>query len=168
MLTYLAEITVNQPHGAATVETTLEEKLAGLPAARDTRKPPSGSRQLLLELGPEQWAQELRAQQAVAVTDTTLRDAHQSLLATRVRSKDLLAVAPAMARLLPGPTGAVYRHEIPGGQLSNLRQQAKALGLGGRFEAVTDMYAHANRILGNIVKVTPSSKVVGDLALVLG
>ena len=66
---------------------------------------------------------------------------------------------------LPGPTGRVYRHEIPGGQLSNLRQQAIALGLGDQFEKVEDMYAAANRILGRPTKVTPSSKVVGDLAL---
>lgn len=66
---------------------------------------------------------------------------------------------------LPAPTGRVYRHEIPGGQLSNLRQQAIALGLGEKFEQVEDMYAAANDILGNVVKVTPSSKVVGDLAL---
>lgn len=68
---------------------------------------------------------------------------------------------------LAGPTGRVYRHEIPGGQLSNLRQQAIALGLGERFEAIEDMYTAANRILGRLVKVTPSSKVVGDLALQL-
>jgi pyruvate carboxylase len=68
---------------------------------------------------------------------------------------------------LPSPTGRVYRHEIPGGQLSNLRQQAIALGLGEKFEEIEDMYAAANDILGNIVKVTPSSKVVGDLALAL-
>ena len=66
---------------------------------------------------------------------------------------------------LPAPTGRVYTHEIPGGQLSNLRQQAIALGLGDRFEAVEDMYAAASRILGRPTKVTPSSKVVGDLAL---
>ncbi|MDP3891932.1 biotin/lipoyl-containing protein, partial [Nocardioides sp.] len=66
---------------------------------------------------------------------------------------------------LPSPTGRVYTHEIPGGQLSNLRQQAIALGLGEKFEQVEDMYAAADRILGHIVKVTPSSKVVGDLAL---
>jgi pyruvate carboxylase len=66
---------------------------------------------------------------------------------------------------LPSPTGRVYTHEIPGGQLSNLRQQAITLGLGEKFEQIEDMYAAANRILGNIVKVTPSSKVVGDLAL---
>lgn len=68
---------------------------------------------------------------------------------------------------LASPTGRVYRHEIPGGQLSNLRQQAIALGLGERFEEVEDMYAAANAMLGNLVKVTPSSKVVGDLALSL-
>ncbi len=68
---------------------------------------------------------------------------------------------------LPGPTGRVYRHEIPGGQLSNLRQQAIALGLADQFEKVEDLYAAANRILGRPPKVTPSSKVVGDLALAL-
>ncbi|WP_209326073.1 pyruvate carboxylase [Brevibacterium renqingii] len=66
---------------------------------------------------------------------------------------------------LAGPTGRVYRHEIPGGQLSNLRQQAVALGLGERFEDIEKMYAAADSILGHLVKVTPSSKVVGDLAL---
>jgi pyruvate carboxylase len=68
---------------------------------------------------------------------------------------------------LPSPTGRVYTHEIPGGQLSNLRQQAIALGLGQRFEEVEDAYAAADRLLGRLVKVTPSSKVVGDLALQL-
>ena len=68
---------------------------------------------------------------------------------------------------LASPTGRVYRHEIPGGQLSNLRQQAIALGLGEKFEQVEDMYAAANDILGNVPKVTPSSKVIGDLALAL-
>ncbi|GLZ14394.1 pyruvate carboxylase [Actinomadura sp. NBRC 104425] len=66
---------------------------------------------------------------------------------------------------LPSPTGRVYEHEIPGGQLSNLRQQAVALGLGDRFEEIERLYAAADRILGRLVKVTPSSKVVGDLAL---
>jgi len=66
---------------------------------------------------------------------------------------------------LPGPTGRVYHHEIPGGQLSNLRQQAIALGLSEDFELIEDMYAAANEILGRVPKVTPSSKVVGDLAL---
>jgi pyruvate carboxylase len=66
---------------------------------------------------------------------------------------------------LPGPTGRVYTHEIPGGQLSNLRTQAVALGLGDRFELIEDAYAGVNNLLGRPTKVTPSSKVVGDLAL---
>jgi pyruvate carboxylase len=418
LLTYLAEVTVNQPHGTAPVALDPAGKLPEV----DLRVPaPDGSRQLLLAVGPEEFARRLRAQERVAVTDTTFRDAHQSLLATRVRTRDLVAVAGHVARMtpelwsletwggatydvalrflaedpwqrlaamrqaapnlclqmllrgrntvgytpyptevtqafveeaagtgidvfrifdalndveqmrpaidavratgttvaevalcytgdlsdpdeslytldyylrlaerivdagahvlaikdmagllrapaartlvtalrdrfdlpvhlhthdtpggqlatlvaaieagvdavdaasapmsgttsqpslsalvsatdhsdretglslaalcelepyweavrrvyapfesgLPAPTGRVYRHEIPGGQLSNLRQQAIALGLGEKFEQVEDMYAAANDILGNVVKVTPSSKVVGDLALAL-
>jgi pyruvate carboxylase len=68
---------------------------------------------------------------------------------------------------LAGPTGRVYKHEIPGGQLSNLRQQAIALGLADQFEKIEDLYAAANVMLGRPPKVTPSSKVVGDLALAL-
>lgn len=68
---------------------------------------------------------------------------------------------------LPAPTGRVYHHEIPGGQLSNLHQQAKALGLADRFEDVETNYAAADAVLGRLIKVTPSSKVVGDLALAL-
>lgn len=67
----------------------------------------------------------------------------------------------------PGPTGRVYNHEIPGGQLSNLRAQATALGLADRFELIEDTYAAVNEMLGRPTKVTPSSKVVGDLALYL-
>jgi pyruvate carboxylase len=66
---------------------------------------------------------------------------------------------------LPAPTGRVYRHEIPGGQLSNLRQQAAAIGVGDRFEEVEAAYERANKLLGGIIKVTPTSKVVGDLAI---
>ncbi|AIG63754.1 pyruvate carboxylase [Corynebacterium atypicum] len=68
---------------------------------------------------------------------------------------------------VPGPTGRVYHHEIPGGQLSNLRAQAVALGLGDRFELIENTYADVNELLGRPTKVTPSSKVVGDLALSL-
>ncbi|WP_328825584.1 biotin/lipoyl-containing protein, partial [Tomitella gaofuii] len=68
---------------------------------------------------------------------------------------------------LPAPTGRVYTHEIPGGQLSNLRTQAVALGLGDRFEDIETAYADVDRMLGRLIKVTPSSKVVGDLALAL-
>lgn len=66
---------------------------------------------------------------------------------------------------LKAGTAEVYKHEIPGGQYSNLRPQAEALGLGDRWEEIKAGFATVNRILGDIVKVTPSSKVVGDLAL---
>lgn len=58
----------------------------------------------------------------------------------------------------------VFQHEIPGGQYSNLKPQAIALGLGDKFEQIKDMYATVNDMFGDIVKVTPSSKVVGDMA----
>ena len=66
---------------------------------------------------------------------------------------------------LKAGTAEVYQHEIPGGQYSNLRPQATALGLGHRFEQIKKNYAAVNRMFGDIVKVTPSSKVVGDMAL---
>ncbi|RFU71135.1 pyruvate carboxylase [Peribacillus saganii] len=63
------------------------------------------------------------------------------------------------------PHSEVYEHEMPGGQYSNLQQQAKAVGLGSRWEEVKEMYQRVNAMFGDIVKVTPSSKVVGDMAL---
>ncbi len=63
------------------------------------------------------------------------------------------------------PHTEVYVHEMPGGQYSNLQQQAKAVGLGNRWDEVKDMYSRVNQLFGDIVKVTPSSKVVGDMAL---
>ena len=66
---------------------------------------------------------------------------------------------------LKASAGDVYVHEIPGGQYSNLRPQAEAVGVGDRLPELKRMYATVNEMLGDIVKVTPSSKVVGDLAL---
>ncbi len=65
---------------------------------------------------------------------------------------------------LKASAAEVFRHEIPGGQYSNLRPQAKALGLEDKFEDIKKMYATVNDMFGDIVKVTPSSKVVGDMA----
>ena len=62
-------------------------------------------------------------------------------------------------------TTDIYRYEIPGGQYTNLRPQVESLGLGNRFEEVKEMYKTVNDMLGDPVKVTPSSKVVGDLAI---
>ncbi len=63
------------------------------------------------------------------------------------------------------PHTEVYEHEMPGGQYSNLQQQAKGVGLGERWEEVKEMYSRVNLLFGDVVKVTPSSKVVGDMAL---
>ncbi|TLG80224.1 pyruvate carboxylase [Vagococcus zengguangii] len=63
------------------------------------------------------------------------------------------------------PHTEVYQHEMPGGQYSNLQQQAKAVGLEDRWDEVKQVYADVNQMFGDIVKVTPSSKVVGDMAL---
>ena len=62
-------------------------------------------------------------------------------------------------------TADVYQHEMPGGQYTNLREQARALGIGERWPEVSRAYAQVNQMFGDIVKVTPSSKVVGDMAL---
>jgi len=130
LLTYLADVTVNQPHGCAPVTV---EPVSKLPEIDLTAPAPDGSRQRLLELGPAAFAAELRQQTKVAVTDTTFRDAHQSLLATRVRSYDLLAVAGHVARMTPqlwsleawgGATYDValrFLHEDPWERLAQLR-----------------------------------------------
>ena len=66
---------------------------------------------------------------------------------------------------IKSPNTEIYKHEMPGGQYSNLHQQAKSLGLGNRYNEVKDMYRRVNFLFGDIVKVTPSSKIVGDMAL---
>jgi pyruvate carboxylase len=104
----------------------------------------------------------------IAALADTDRDCHIPLSSVTALEPYFEAVRKIYAPFesgLPAPTGRIYDHEIPGGQLSNLRQQAMALGMGDRFEEVEDMYAAANKILGRPPKVTPSSKVVGDLAL---
>ncbi|MCA9177839.1 MAG: pyruvate carboxylase [Planctomycetales bacterium] len=73
---------------------------------------------------------------------------------------------PFESVVLPG-TGDLYNHEMPGGQYTNLYQQARALGLAERWVEVCHAYADVNRIFGDIVKVTPTSKAVGDMALFL-
>ena len=83
ILSYLADVTVNQPHGPRPSAVYPQDKL---PEVDLGAPPPTGSKQLLTELGPEGFAQWMRDTPAVGVTDTTFRDAHQSLLATRVRT----------------------------------------------------------------------------------
>jgi pyruvate carboxylase len=98
ILTYLADVTVNQPHGARPSAVYPRDKLPEVDLAS---APPPGSKQRLMALGPDGFARWLRESPAVGVTDTTFRDAHQSLLATRLRTKGLLNVAPYVARTTP-------------------------------------------------------------------
>jgi hypothetical protein len=106
----------------------------------------------------------------VAATDHTERATGLDLAALSAMEPFWEAVRDLYAPFEAGlraPTGTVYRHEIPGGQLTNLRQQAISLGLGDRWPQVQELYAVANDLLGKPIKVTPTSKVVGDLALFL-
>ena len=100
LLRYLGEVIVN---GNGAVEGRPEPPTRRIPSAPEAPgvEVPDGTRQLLDELGPEAFARWMLDQERVLMTDTTFRDAHQSLLATRVRSYDLVAVAPVYARLLP-------------------------------------------------------------------
>ncbi len=103
LLRYLGEVSVNgNPDLKGRAVPDLTHLAIALPDVDLAVPPPPGTRQLLQELGPERFAAWMSAQQRVLLTDTTMRDAHQSLLATRMRSADLLRIAPHYARLLPG------------------------------------------------------------------
>ncbi len=105
ILTYLADTVVNgntEVLGRPRPERPAQVRAPRLPAELlAAGAPPPGCKQRLAELGPERFAQWMRTQQRVLLTDTTMRDAHQSLLATRMRTIDMAAVAPAYAALLP-------------------------------------------------------------------
>jgi pyruvate carboxylase len=105
ILTFLAETVVNgnpEVAGRVVPERVASARPPKLPAPASLKQPPPvGCRQRLQELGPERFAQWMTSQQRVLLTDTTMRDAHQSLLATRMRTIDMTAIAPAYAALLP-------------------------------------------------------------------
>ncbi|MGY1838737.1 MULTISPECIES: pyruvate carboxylase [unclassified Modestobacter] len=171
-----------RPPAAATLVRALRERF-DLPVHLHTHDTPGG--QLATLLAAWQAGVDAVDGASAALAGTTSQPALSAIVAAtdhteRATGLDITAVNDlepyweAVRRVyapfesgLPAPTGRVYTHEIPGGQLSNLRQQAIALGLGQRFEEVEAMYAAADRLLGHLVKVTPSSKVVGDLALQL-
>src|SRR5690625_4934842 len=108
LLRFIADVSVNQPNGE---RPDLDRPIKRLPQVDLEVEPAAGTRQQVLELGPEGFAAALRADKRVRVTDTTFRDAHQSLLATRVRTYDLLQVAPVVARTMPN----LFSAEVWGG-----------------------------------------------------
>ena len=98
ILTYIADITVNgHPETAGRAAPPAEARRAEAAGGAASTPPPAGTRQLLEEKGPKAVADWMLAQERLLVTDTTMRDGHQSLLATRMRSFDMIRVAPAYA-----------------------------------------------------------------------
>jgi pyruvate carboxylase len=135
LLAFIGDVTVNgNPHAKGYVP---KETLAAarVPAFDHKQTPPKGTRQLLLELGPKKFAEWTLKQKQLLVTDTTFRDAHQSLFATRLRSYDMLAVADAVARRTPNlysmemwggatfDTALRFLHEDPWTRLRALRER---------------------------------------------
>ena len=135
LLSFIGDITVNgNPHAKGYVpKETLTP--ARVPAYDHKQAPPKGTRQLLLELGPKKFAEWTLKQKQLLVTDTTCRDAHQSLFATRMRTYDMLAVAAAVARRTPNlysmemwggatfDTSLRFLHEDPWLRLRTLRER---------------------------------------------
>lgn len=101
LLAFLGDVVVNGNPHAKGFKPAKPFKLAVAPPCDDKSAPPAGSRQKLLELGPKKFAEWVLKEKSLLFTDTTFRDAHQSLMATRMRSRDMLEVADAVARRLP-------------------------------------------------------------------
>ncbi|RBP44095.1 pyruvate carboxylase [Garciella nitratireducens] len=104
----------------------------------------------------------------VAALENTHRDTGINLQDIQKLSDYWAAVRPVYEKFESGlkfGTAEIYRYEIPGGQYSNLKPQVESFGLGHRFLEVKEMYRKVNEMMGDIVKVTPSSKMVGDLAI---
>ena len=104
----------------------------------------------------------------VAALKNTDRDTEIDLDKAEDISKYWAAVRPVYANFesdLKSGTTEIYKYEIPGGQYSNLKPQVESFGLGHKFKDVKEMYKRVNEMVGDIVKVTPSSKMVGDFAI---
>lgn len=91
----------------------------------------------------------------------------QAILEMSVRWEFIRRQYEAFESEHSSPASEVYQHEMPGGQYTNLKEQARAMGLDTRWHEVSKTYAEANQMFGDIIKVTPSSKVVGDMALMM-
>jgi pyruvate carboxylase len=102
LLNFLGGVIVNGNPHAKGHKPSVPLEVAKVPPSDRKQQPPKGTRQLLLELGPKKFAEWTLKQKRLLVTDTTFRDAHQSLMATRVRTIDMAAIAPAVARRTPG------------------------------------------------------------------
>jgi pyruvate carboxylase len=135
LLNFIGDVTVNGNPQAKGYVPKENLTAARVPAYDTKQAPPKGTRQLLLELGPKKFAEWTLKQKPLLVTDTTFRDAHQSLFATRLRSYDMIAVAEAVAHRTPNlfsmemwggatfDTAMRFLHEDPWGRLRGLRER---------------------------------------------
>jgi len=135
LLNFLAETIVNGNPLMKNRQPVVRRSPASVPEFDSQQAPPAGSRTKLLELGPEKFASTIRSHKGLYLTDTTMRDAHQSLLATRMRSYDMIAVADAYARLASGlfslemwggatfDTAMRFLKECPWERLTRLREK---------------------------------------------
>jgi len=135
LFTYLAEVIVNGNPLVKVKPAKIRREAAPRPELEHTQPPPNGYRQKMLELGPEKFSQWILEQKKLLLTDTTFRDAHQSLLATRVRTHDMLAIADAYARTCSElfsiemwggatfDTSMRFLKECPWQRLANLRER---------------------------------------------
>ncbi|MDH5751191.1 MAG: pyruvate carboxylase [Deltaproteobacteria bacterium] len=111
ILNFLGSVTVNHDPHLKVGKGEREFLAAPIPDVDCEQPPPEGTRQLLEKMGPTEFAKWIRNQERLLITDTTFRDAHQSLMATRARTYDLLAISPATARMLPN----LFSMEVWGG-----------------------------------------------------
>ena len=135
LLNFIGDVTVNGNPQAKGYVPKENLTAARVPAYDTKQAPPKGTRQLLLELGPKKFAEWTLKQKPLLVTDTTFRDAHQSLFATRLRSYDMIAVAEAVAHRTPNlfsmemwggatfDTAMRFLYEDPWGRLRGLRER---------------------------------------------
>jgi pyruvate carboxylase len=135
VLAFLGDVIINGNPQVKGLSARPQIAVAASPAYDHKQAPPPGTRQLLLELGPKEFAKWVTKQKRLLITDTTFRDAHQSLLATRVRTFDMLAVADAIARRTPElfslemwggatfDTALRFLHEDPWLRLRSLREK---------------------------------------------
>jgi len=140
---------------AATVLAAVEAGVDAVDAAMDafsggTSQPCLGSIVSALESGPRATGLDTAAIQRISTYWESVRGQYA-----------------AFESDLKGPASEVYLHEMPGGQFTNLKEQARSMGLAPRWHEVAKTYSDVNEMFGDVVKVTPSSKVVGDLALMM-
>ncbi len=192
LLTFAAEVTVNGFPNVVKPSNYVYKAEPAPPPFDPATSPPEGSREILRRLGPEKFSEWIRQQERLLLTDTTFRDAHQSLLATRLRTRDMLRVADAYARLVPGlfsiemwggatfDTSMRFLKEDPWDRLAQLRERipnilfqmllrgSNAVGYTSYPDNVVRAFVHEAAALGiDLFRVFDSLNWVPNMAVAL-